>query len=149
MKKDDVVSPTHETWRQRIRRAHQGRIRDELLKNGKEGARVYLHFNRENGEWRWAIGADDDYGLWLNTCLTYDAAVRFCKAMKWEIVGQSADLGWERTKEDEGDDVPRCPYCNTENNVGKGRAFCRACGREFESFEIPSGIVFYCTRSLG
>lgn len=138
-------------WTQRIKVGHKGKAADEILQLGVEGAKVWLYFNNENGSWVWAVRAEKDVETWLEAFGEYDQAVRFCRLMNWGITGSSAQRGWvnDGKKGDvEGTDVPLCPYCGEENDPGKGHMFCRACGGEFESFEIPSGVVFYCTRDL-
>lgn len=112
---------------------------------GTSGTKVHIYFNNENGEWVWAIQKHEDREDWLDSCDTYDQAAAYCEAMEWVVVSTSSADRWEG---DGGDtfDAPHCPYCGTENKEGKGLMTCRACSRVFCSFEIPTGMVVYCTR---
>ena len=133
-------------WTQRIKVGHKGKAADEILQLGGEGAKVGLYFNNENGDWVWAVRAEENPEVWLEAFPGYDNIDRFCRLMKWDITSREVQRGW--VKDVGGTNAPECPYCGTDNDPGKGHMFCRACGGEFESFEIPSGVVFYVTRDL-
>jgi len=136
-------------WTQRIKAAHKEKEAKEILQLGVDGAKVGLYFNDENGSWVWAVRAEENPEVWLEAFGEYDNIDRFCRLMKWDVVSREVQRGWKgEAKDDEGTNAPLCPYCGTDNDPGKGRMFCRACGGQFESFEIPSGMVFYCTREL-
>ena len=143
MKDEKVVSPTRETWTKTIRKGHKGKLCKLILEQGTPGKKVCLHFNNENGTWGWAVCSEEDKGLWLNFLKTYEDALRFCACMELEVTGASADAGWTDPMSEECHDYPYCPHCGTVNDMAKGKVVCRACTRSFDSFEIPSGVVYY------